>query len=283
MPKDGIRRILSSCALQFDMNHHDQKHEGKCVRLFRTIAMTAAMLLVLPLAQAETLTVAVAANVKFAFDDLAAAFRQETGISIQPVYSSSGKIAAQVKEGAPYDVFLSADMEFPTKLYQSGHAVTAPNIYAYGKVVLWTRNDRLDLGKGLNVLTDAGVRKIAVANPKVAPYGEEALKALDKLGLKAAVGPKLVYAENIAQVVQFVDSGNVDAGLTAKSLVTAPGNAGRGKWIDVPVEAYSPIAQGAVILRHGQAEHGAAARKFHDFLYSAKARAILEKFHYGLP
>jgi molybdate transport system substrate-binding protein len=242
-----------------------------------------ALLLASSMVRAETLTIAVAANVKFAFDDLAAAFRKESDIDIQPVYGSSGKITAQVKEGAPYDLFLSADMEFPTKLYQSGQAVTAPKVYAYGKIVLWTLNARLDLSKGLSVLGSSDVRKIAVANPKVAPYGEEALKAVDKLGLKAAIEPKLVYAENIAQVVQFVDSGNVDAGFTAKSLVTAPENAGRGKWIDVPMESYTPIAQGAVILRHGQAEHGEAARKFYDFLYSAKARAILEKFHYGLP
>lgn len=252
------------------------------MKLFKPFVL-AAMLLVQSPAQAETLTVAVAANVKFAFDDLAAAFTKETGIAIQPVVGSSGKITAQVKQGAPYDVFLSADMEFPARLYQSGQAVTAPKAYAYGKVVLWTLNDKLDLGKGLGVLGGGDVRKVAVANPKVAPYGEEALKALDKLGLKAAVEPKLVYAENIAQVVQFVDSGNVDAGFTAKSLVTAPENAGRGRWVDVPADAYSPIAQGAVILRHGQAEHGEAARKFYGFLYSAKARTILEKFHYSLP
>ena len=105
----------------------------------------AVLLLAHPVAHAETLTVAVAANVKFAFDDLAAVFKQETGIDIQPVYGSSGKITAQVKEGAPYDVFLSADMEFPTRLYQAGQAVTAPKVYAYGKLVLWTLNDTLDL------------------------------------------------------------------------------------------------------------------------------------------
>ena len=243
----------------------------------------AVLLLAHPVAHAETLTVAVAANVKFAFDDLAAVFKQETGIDIQPVYGSSGKITAQVKEGAPYDVFLSADMEFPTRLYQAGQAVTAPKVYAYGKLVLWTLNDTLDLGKGLSVLANRDVKKVAIANPRVAPYGEEALKALARLGLRATVDPKLVYAENIAQVVQFVDSGNVDAGLTAKSLVTAPENTGRGKWIDIPADTYTPIAQGAVILRHGQIEHAGAVRQFYGFLYSAKARTILEKFHYGLP
>lgn len=252
------------------------------MNMLRIITL-AALLLVQSLAHAETLTVAVAANVKFAFDDLAAAFTQDTGIKVESVFGSSGKITAQVKEGAPYDVFLSADMDYPTKLYQTGQAVTTPKVYAYGKVVLWTLNDKLDLSKGLTVLTGADVKRVAVANPKLAPYGEEAIKALDKLGLRAAIEPKLVYAENIAQVVQFVDSGNVDAGFTAKSLVTAPENANRGKWIDVPPDAYDPIAQGAVILRYGQANHGEAARKFYGFLYSGKARAILEKFHYKLP
>lgn len=252
------------------------------MNMLRIIAL-AALLLVQSLAHAETLTVAVAANVKFAFDDLAAAFTQDTGIKVESVFGSSGKITAQVKEGAPYDVFLSADMDYPTKLYLTGQAVTTPKVYAYGKVVLWTLNDKLDLSKGLTVLTGADVKRVAVANPKLAPYGEEAIKALDKLGLRAAIEPKLVYAENIAQVVQFVDSGNVDAGFTAKSLVTAPENANRGKWIDVPPDAYDPIAQGAVILRYGQANHGEAARKFYGFLYSGKARAILEKFHYKLP
>lgn len=232
---------------------------------------------------AESLTVAVAANVKFAFDDLAAAFTQDTGIEIKPVFSSSGKIVSQVKEGAPYDVFLSADMDYPDKLYKGGQAVTVPRTYAYGRLVLWTKSDSLDLGKGLAALTAAEVRKVAVANPKVAPYGAEALKAMDKLGLRAALEPKLVFAENIAQVVQYVDSGNVDAGFTAKSLVTAPETAGRGKWVDVPQDSYSPIAQGAVILRYGQANHGDAARKFYGFLYSARARDILARFHYGVP
>ncbi|CAG0951095.1 Molybdate-binding protein ModA [Methylophilaceae bacterium] len=253
------------------------------MKLIRVILFSLLLLAQQTVSAAESLTVAVAANVKFAFDDLAAAFTADTGIEVKPVYSSSGKIVSQVREGAPYDVFLSADMEYPQKLYKDGQAVTVPRVYAYGKLVLWTLKDGLDLSKGLAVLADAEVRKIAVANPRVAPYGAEALKAVDRLGIRPAIEAKLVYAENIAQVVQYVDSGNVEAGFTAKSLVTAPEQAGRGKWIDVPPEAYDPIAQGAVILRYGQVNHGDAARKFYGFLYSPKARAVLEKFHYGLP
>lgn len=231
----------------------------------------------------DSLTVAVAANVKFAFDDLAKSFTADTGIEIKPVFGSSGKIVSQIKEGAPYDVFLSADMAYPERLYQEGQAVAAPRVYAYGKVVLWTLKSGPDFGKGLSALASPDVKRIAVANPKLAPYGAQAIKALEKSGLMAAVQPKLVFAENIAQVVQYVDSGNVDAGLTAKSLVTAPEEIGRGRWLDVPAETYEPIAQGAVILRFGQANHGDAAHRFYDFLFSAKARTILEKFYYGLP
>lgn len=231
----------------------------------------------------ESVTVAVAANVKFAFDDLAVAFTRESGISVVPVYGSSGKIVAQIKEGAPYDVFLSADMAYPEKLFKDGQAVTAPKVYAFGKLVLWTMREDLDLGRGLQVLADVSVKKVAVANPKAAPYGGEAIRVIDKARLRSVVEPKLIYAENIAQVAQYVDSGNVDVGLTAKSLVTAPETAGRGRWVEIPQADYEPIAQGAVILRFGQANHGEAARKFYGFLYSPKARAILEKFHYGLP
>lgn len=231
----------------------------------------------------ESLTVAVAANVKYAFDDLAEAFTKETGIEVKPVFNSSGKIVAQVKEGAPYDVFLSADMEYPEKLFKDGQAVSEPKIYAYGKLVLWTLRDDLDLSKGLLVLAEPSVKKVALANPKLAPYGAEALKALDKIGLRAAVEARLVFAENIAQVVQYVDSRNVDAGFTAKSLVTAPELGGRGKWIDVPQDAYDPIAQGSVVLRHGRAIHAEAASRFHGFLFSPTARAIFQKYGYTLP
>ncbi|MDR2874835.1 MAG: molybdate ABC transporter substrate-binding protein [Methylobacillus sp.] len=258
------------------------KGRGLTRRFFESALLISALLLAPIFAHAETLTVAVAANMKFAFGDLAAAFTKESGIAIRPIYGASGKIVAQVREGAPYDVFLAADTEFPAKLVESGQAVAQPKIYAHGKLVLWMRDDKSapDL---LAALRDARIKKIAIADPKLAPYGVESLKALDKLGLKTALAPKLVYAEDVAQVVQFVDSGNADAGLTAKSLVAAPENAGRGKWMDVPATVYTPIAQSAVILKHGQSEHGAAARKFYDFLYSAKARAILEKFGYGVP
>lgn len=231
---------------------------------------------------AAPLTVAVAANVRYAFIDVAAEFKKETGIAVEGVFSSSGKITLQVKSGAPFDVFLSADMAYPEVLYKEGLASGKPEVYAYGALVMWTMRD-LDLGKGMSLLADAGVQKIAIANPKVAPYGKAALQAIEKSGIKPVVEPKLVYGESIAQAAQFVDNGAVDIGFVAKSVVIAPALAGKGKWITLPKNSYEPIAQGVVILKHGEDSQHDNAHKFVAFLATPKARAIFSRYGYDLP
>ena len=233
-------------------------------------------------AQAAPLTVAVAANVKYAFDDLAAEFRKDTGIEVQGVFSSSGKIAAQVKSGAPYDVFVSADTETPEALFKDGWAATKPRIYAHGVLVLWTMKD-IDLNKGLPLLTEAGVQKVSIANPKVAPYGRAAIQALESAKIKEAVEPKLVYGESIAQAAQFVESGAADIGFNAKSVVISSEMSGKGKWVEVNQGSYEPITQAVVVLKHGAETQAEASRKFVDFLFTPKARAIFEKYGYLLP
>ncbi|MBF5038555.1 molybdate ABC transporter substrate-binding protein [Methylophilus sp. 13] len=231
---------------------------------------------------AEPFTVAIAANLKYVFDDLAAEFKQETGIEAQSVLNASGKIATQVRQGAPFDVFMSADMEFPEGLYKEGFAVTAPKPYAYGLLVLWSQTGA-DLSKGVAGLTDAAVGKVAIANPKLAPFGKQALKAMEFYKVKVALEPKLVYGESITQVSQYVDSKAVDVGFSAKSIVVAPETTGKGKWVAVPEESYEPIAQGVVILKHGIDNNADAARKFYGFVQSEKARAIFAKNGYKLP
>jgi molybdate transport system substrate-binding protein len=233
-------------------------------------------------ALAEPLTVAVAANVKFVFDELRAEFKKSTGIDANGVFASSGKINAQIKSGAPYDVFMSADMEFPQALYKDGLAVTPPTVYAQGVLVLWTLQP-LDMTQGMRVLANPAVKKVAMANPKLAPYGLEAMRALDYFKLRAAVEPKLIYGESIGQVNQYIDTQAVEIGFTAKSVVLAPQMLGHGKWIEVPRESYQPISQGIVMLKHGADTNAAAAKKFLEFMASAKARGILEKFGYVLP
>lgn len=234
------------------------------------------------IAHAEPLTVAVAANVKFAFADLQQAFTKQTGIEVKSVFGSSGKLTAQINSGAPFDVFLSADMGYPEALYRDKLAVTAPKVYANGVLVLWTLNP-LDLSKGIQVLNDPAVHKVAVANPNLAPYGREAINALEHFKLRTAVEPKLVYGESISQVNQYIDSKSADIGFTAKSVVLAPAVSGKGTWIELPRDSYQPISQGVVILKHGAETNSETSHRFLEFLASPAARAIFEKYGYLLP
>lgn len=252
------------------------------MKIFNVFIITFTLLLQSLVASAEPLTVAVAANVKFAFDELAAEFTKQTGVAVNGVVSSSGKLAAQIKSGAPYDVFLSADMDYPAILFKDGQATSPPKVYANGALVLWTAKD-VDLSKGIAGLADSSSKKVAIASPKLAPYGREAIKALDFYKVRAAVEPKLVYGESISQVNQYIDTKSVEVGFTAKSVVLSPELQGKGKWVEVPNESYAPIAQGLVILRHGSENNGEAARKFYGFLFSSKAQAILTKYGYKLP
>lgn len=250
----------------------------KSVYLFATAAL---LLLCGATAHAAPLTVAVAANVKYAFDDLAVEFKKETGIEVQGVFASTGKITSQVKSGAPFDAFLSADNESPELLYKEGLAVTKPKVYAYGVLVLWTTKE-LDLSRGLSLLAEAKVQKVAIANPKTAPYGRAAIQVLESAKLNATVEPKLVFGESITQATQYVDSGAADIGFIAKSIVIAPEMMGKGKWIELPKGSYEPIAQSVVVLKHGAETQSESARKFVDFLFTPKARAIFEKYGYVL-
>ncbi len=249
---------------------------------FINIFLSAVLAVSFNTAQAEPLTVAVAANVKFVFDELKAEFKKSTGIDATGIFASSGKINAQIRSGAPYDVFMSADMEFPEALRKEGFAVTAPKVYARGVLVLWTLQP-LDLEQGLAVLNNPAVKRVALANPKLAPYGREAMRALDYFKLRAAVEPKLIYGESIAQVNQYIDTKSVEIGFTAKSVVLAPQMQGHGKWIEVPRESYQPIEQGVVMLKHGAETNADSAKKFLEFMASAEARGILQKFGYNLP
>lgn len=231
---------------------------------------------------AAELTVAVAANVQYPFEELEAIFEKKTGITVEPVIGSSGKLTAQIENGAPFDILISADMDYPEALHEKGLTYNDPAVYGYGRLVIWTIND-LDLSKGIDVLTDAGVRKIAVASPKTAPYGRQAVNALKFYGVYDEVLDKLVYGESIAQVNQFISTRAADLGITAMSVVLAPNMKDKGKWIEIDKVSYEPIAQGVVILKYAQDHNPEAARKFFEFLFSDEAKTVFRKYGYSLP
>lgn len=225
---------------------------------------------------AQTLRVAVAANAQFVAKKLQAEFKKETGLETELVIGSSGKFTAQIKAGAPFDVFLSADTQYPDALSNAGLTLNKPQIYAYGRLVFWS----VKKTAMLPYLATGSKDKIALANPKTAPYGVAAVSVLQKTGMTETVNSRLVYGESIAQVTQYMLSGAVDAAFTAKSVVLEPAMKGKGHWVDIDPKLYAPIAQSAVILKSTKNE--SAARKFYDFLYSKKARAIFKKYGYGL-
>ncbi len=233
---------------------------------------------VLPLTGiAQRLRIAVAANAQFVAKHLAAEFKRETGIEAELITGASGKFATQIEQGAPFDVFLSADMKYPQELYDQGFAAARPKEYAYGKLVIWTTKN-ISLNKGLAVLTDPSINKIAIANPKLAPYGEAAVHALTQMKMLEKVQPKIVYGESIAQVNQYLLTGAADAALTAKSVVLDPEQAGKGKWIEVKSNLYQPIAQGVVIIK--TAAGNKQAQQFYRFIFSRQARQIFKKYGY---
>jgi molybdate transport system substrate-binding protein len=226
------------------------------------------------------LTVAAAANVQFVMNKLVKDFDSSTGIKTNVVLNSSGKLTAQIKESAPYDVFVSADMKYPQELYKSGFAIDSPRVYANGLLVLWTTQTGIKPGNDLKVLTSDAVKKIAIANPETAPYGAASVEAMNYYKVYDKVKDKLVYGESISQTNQYIISGSADIGFTAKSIVLSEEMKGKGAWIDINRKAYAPIRQGAVILKHGNETNSDAAKKFYNYLYSKKAKSILKKYGY---
>ena len=229
------------------------------------------------LAQTQPLRVAVAANAQFVMEQLKTAFQKKTGIEVESIVNSSGKLTTQIQQGAPYDVFLSADMDYPQMLHKAGLTFAAPIVYAYGSLVLWTAGD-LPVSADLKILSDPAVRHVAIANPATAPYGEAAVAFLKYKKILAQVQPKVVYGESIAQVNQYILTGAAEIGFTAKSVVLDPSLSKRGHWVDLPTKGYSPIAQGVVVLKRTTLSN--EAQQFVQFLRSREARHILQQFGY---
>ena len=224
----------------------------------------------------QKLTIAAAANAQFAIEAIAVEFEKETGISCQIIVGSSGKHTAQIEAGAPYDVFVSADLKFPNKLYELDLTLAEPGVYAYGKLVIWTFNDALS--PGIKHLSAIEGQHIAIPNPKTAPYGRAAKEALEFYGIYDQVSANLVYGESVAQTNQFILSKSAAIGFTAGSIVMAPVMKEKGRWQEVDKNAYSPIAQGAVVIK--QSAQLDRAKKFFLYLFSPTAKNILQAHGY---
>lgn len=246
----------------------------------KSLLFVCAMLLALP-AQAEKITIAAAADLKFAMDEIVTAFKKTNSADkIDVVYGSSGKFQTQIRQGAPYDLYFSADIKYPRELAKDGFAAAEVQPYAFGRIVLWSAS--MDATKlTLASLTDEMIARIAIANPQHAPYGKRAEEALRSSGMWEKVEPKLVYGENIAHTAQFVQTGNAQVGVIALSLAVNPELSSKGGYYLIPDKLHAPLEQGFIVTK--RAEGNALAERFAEYMGSKLARGVMTKYGFVLP
>ena len=234
-------------------------------------------------AAAEEITIAAASDLNFAFKEIIPAYEKETGHHVKLSLGSSGNFFSQVQNGAPFDLYFSADIAYPRKLEEAGLTARGSLYqYAVGRIVMWTGNGTgIDVSRGFDVLREGTIKKIAIANPKHAPYGRAAVAALGKAGLYEELKDRLVYGENISQAAQFVESGAADIGIIALSLALAPPMKVAGRYWEIPPDMHAPIEQGVVMLSGGK--NRGAAKAFLSFLQSAEGQAIMTRYGFVLP
>ena len=234
-------------------------------------------------ARAQAVNVAAAADLKFAMAELAAQFEKASGAKLDVTYGSSGNFLTQIENGAPFDLFFSADSEYPKKLEAAGLAEPGTlREYAVGRIVIWTPSDNeinaaID---GWKRLLAQRVKKIAIANPEHAPYGRAAVAAIKKAGIYEQVKDKLIYGENISQAAEFVQSGNAQAGIVALSLALSPAMTNGNRW-EIPADSYPPIKQAVIVLKASKNKD--ASRRFLEFVDGPQGREILQRFGFNVP
>jgi molybdate transport system substrate-binding protein len=251
----------------------------------RRVSLTAVLLVgfISPNCIAQEVTVAAAADLQFAMQDVAARFQKETGKTVKPIYGSSGNFFQQIQNGAPFDMFFSANLDYPKQLDAAG-LIEPGSFYQYarGKIVIWVRNEsKLDLSTGMKALLDPSVKKIAVANPQHAPYGQAAVAAMQKENIYDKVKDKFVLGENISQTASFVVSGSADVGIVALSLALSPNMKDKGRYAEVPANEYPPIEQACVIL--GASKSKETARQFLSFVKTSAIADVLRSYGFDVP
>jgi molybdate transport system substrate-binding protein len=229
-------------------------------------------------ANAQTMKVAAAANLRYVFEEIEAAYEKaHPGVKVEANFGSSGTLLQQIVSGADFDLFMAADTNFPKKLKEQGAASGEMKTYARGKLVLWS--NRVDVEKGLDVLVDPAVKRIAIAKPELAPYGDRALEVLKNAGLYERVKDKIVYADNISQTAQFAQTGNAEVAFLAMSLTLTPEM--KGSTFGIPSSAYKPIDQGMILVKKWKPNP--EATKFMQFVLSPACKPIFEKHGYVVP
>lgn len=234
--------------------------------------------------QARPLTVFGAADLRYAMDEVVTTFKQiHPSVNIETIYGSSGKAYAQIRNGAPYDLYFSANIDYPEKLLQEGYGIGEAKLYAIGRIVLWQRRGgKLDLSKGLELLRDPSIRRIAIANPEHAPYGVAGMESLKTQGIWEEVQSRLVMGENISQTAHFAAAGTAEVGIIAYSLALAPEMKELGEpFVLIDATDHSPLRQGYMITNHG-AKHP-LSKEFSAFVESAQGKNILKQYGFEVP
>ena len=236
-----------------------------------------------PNAVAEEIAIAAASDLNFAIKDVITEFEKATGNHVKLSLGSSGNFFAQIQNGAPFDLYFSADIGYPKKLEEAG--LTVPGSlyrYAVGRIVLWTNHAaKRDVSKGLELLRDPAVKKIAIANPKHAPYGRAAVAAMQHYKVYDEAKERLVLGENISQAAQFIESGACDVGVIALSLALAPTMKSAGTYWEIPKEAHPPLEQGAAILKSSKQQK--TAQQFVEYMQGPQGQEIMSRYGFTLP
>ncbi len=254
----------------------DKLHPNTKKYLLKTASVFALFLLPV-LTWAQTIKVATAANLQGVIKVLQQDFERKTRVKIEPIIGSSGNLTNQIKNGAPFDVFLSADMAFPQSLYKSGFTTSKPAVYALGSLIICS-NQKLNFSNWETLLPDNSVQKIALANPETAPYGKAAKEVLSRKKLLQKLQSKIVYGESIAQVNIYITTGVVQVGFTTEALISDVAGKQKLYWKKVSSSDYQPIKQGMVILKHGA--NNPKTQQFFNYMQSAPAKNILKKYGY---
>ena len=236
-----------------------------------------------PSLPAQEITIAAAADLQFVMQDIAARFQKETGKSVKLIYGSSGNFFQQIQNGAPFDMFFSANLDYPRKLESAG--LTEPGTfyqYAIGKIVIWVPNDsKVDVSSGRQSLLNPAIKKIAIANPQHAPYGQAAVAAMRKENIYDKVADKFVLGESISQTASFVLSRSADAGIVALSLALSPNMKDKGRYAEIPIADYPPIEQACVILKSSQQKD--TAKAFLSFIKTPTVAQLFRAYGFAVP